>query len=296
MASIDQTAGCSQRHRAGRGTSPRSVQSTFDFISRVSFVPTSTSATLCFPPAHVSHLLAPPPTRTSSPQRERRPRLPHSSLPLPPRLPPCLQPAAPPQSKAEPRAHSMAGALLLVYTVSTILSALSTQQLSHLDRYSPVATLVFPLVHFGTLAVVAAVATWAKPSQGLERGGRKKAFAAGAASALGLLLRLWEMRHGDQRVCEALEVRHDSAPFDVKLTFSSPAGLSPPDAPPPRTHRPRAPFFITPSLAKHNLRRRFCRQHPPRWVLRHWNAGTRSRVDARTAAAPGRRYGVAFAA
>ncbi|GAA5857864.1 hypothetical protein JCM8547_006010 [Rhodosporidiobolus lusitaniae] len=107
---------------------------------------------------------------------------------------------------------------LLVSLVATVgLSAVSSRQLARLDRHSNLATLAFPLSHFGTLAVVAYALGWLRPrgvlgisaggGQGAgDAAGRKIAWGAGAASALALVLRLWEVRMGDHRLAEALEV------------------------------------------------------------------------------------------
>jgi hypothetical protein len=105
-------------------------------------------------------------------------------------------------------------ALLTAYGVAVALSALSSRQLAQLDRHSKLATLAFPLTHFGALGLLAVAIGVAKPRSsfgaagavGAEAGGRV-AWGAGAAAALGMVLRLWEVRMGDERVCEALEVR-----------------------------------------------------------------------------------------
>ncbi|GAA5841151.1 hypothetical protein JCM11251_003222 [Rhodosporidiobolus azoricus] len=107
--------------------------------------------------------------------------------------------------------------LLASYVATVLLSTWSTRRLARLARYSRLATIAFPLTHFATLSAIVfalgfvrqrgtfgAAAGWG--GQGGPAGGGRMAWLAGAASASGLVLRLWEMRLGEQRLCEALEI------------------------------------------------------------------------------------------
>ncbi|GAA5911611.1 hypothetical protein JCM6882_008053 [Rhodosporidiobolus microsporus] len=108
--------------------------------------------------------------------------------------------------------------LLASYAATALLSTLSTRQLARLARYSRLTTIAFPLTHFATLGAVALALGFWRPrgvfgaAAAVGGGGAatsvgaRVALGAGAASALGMVLQLWEMRIGEQRLSEALEI------------------------------------------------------------------------------------------
>ncbi|GAA5935868.1 hypothetical protein JCM10213_002143 [Rhodosporidiobolus nylandii] len=113
-------------------------------------------------------------------------------------------------------------ALLASYGATVLFATLSARQLGRLARHSRLTTLLFPLSHFGALSALAILVECLRSrgrfgagAEGVTgRGGTvvgegaasKIAYGAGAASALSMALRLWEVRQGETRLCEALEV------------------------------------------------------------------------------------------
>ncbi|GAA6018741.1 hypothetical protein JCM10207_005563 [Rhodosporidiobolus poonsookiae] len=108
-------------------------------------------------------------------------------------------------------------ALAAAYGAAILLSTLSTRQLDRFVRHSRTTSLAFPLAHFGALEAAVVVLgylqgrgmlSWATKGTGgqrIEAVPRRTAWLAGAVTALGLVLRLWELRVGDHRLGEALE-------------------------------------------------------------------------------------------
>ncbi|GAA5907430.1 hypothetical protein JCM6882_003859 [Rhodosporidiobolus microsporus] len=125
---------------------------------------------------------------------------------------PCDHNARPAGASAPPRI------LVAAYAANILLSTLSTRQLDSLAREFRFSTWALPLAHFAVLSAVALVAGCSRHSlqvgaavrreaAGFPDGGSAKvACAAGAASALSMVLRFYEMRTGEQQVYEALEV------------------------------------------------------------------------------------------
>ena len=116
--------------------------------------------------------------------------------------------------------------ILLSHLALVVVSAAAARQLSRLARLSSRSTVALPLAHFLVLALAALVYGWLRPSRThahtspsvLELGKgshlgataastRRQAWAAGAVVAACFNLRVWELRAGQPRLSEALEVR-----------------------------------------------------------------------------------------
>ncbi|GAA6032291.1 hypothetical protein JCM8097_008101 [Rhodosporidiobolus ruineniae] len=126
-----------------------------------------------------------------------------------------------PSSGLLPPRQGSARSLVVSYAATVLFGTLAARQLARLARDSHLSTLAFPLVHFAALGLIVFVVGCARGSRPVSPGGggfgrdaagggggvgRKAAWRAGAASALSLALRIWEVRMGSARLCEALEL------------------------------------------------------------------------------------------
>ncbi|BGP08616.1 hypothetical protein JCM10049v2_004463 [Rhodotorula toruloides] len=116
--------------------------------------------------------------------------------------------------------HVAGGKVLASWAALVVLSAWTSRlEATQLARHSRTVAAWFPLTHFSVLGAVLAVypllrgQSLARGGGGLELGGgaglardRRVGMAAGAAVALSLMLRVWEVRVGQERLCEAIEV------------------------------------------------------------------------------------------
>lgn len=123
--------------------------------------------------------------------------------------------------------HVAGGKVLASWAALVVLSAWTSRlEATQLARHSRTVAAWFPLTHFSVLGAVLAVypllrgQSLARGGGGLELGGgaglardRRVGMAAGAAVALSLMLRVWEVRVGQERLCEAIEVRPFLAVF-----------------------------------------------------------------------------------
>lgn len=117
--------------------------------------------------------------------------------------------------------HVAGSTVLASSTALVVLSAWASRlEATQLARHSRLVGACFPLMHFGALGALLTVYPLVRRKTGAARGGgglelgggtstrdRRLAVAAGAASALSLMLRIWEVRVGQERLCEAIEVR-----------------------------------------------------------------------------------------
>lgn len=125
-----------------------------------------------------------------------------------------------------PPIRPTARTVLASHAALILTATLAARQLARLARLSSRSTVALPLAHFVALALAALVYGWLRPIRGhahaapsaLELGkgshlgvnaasSRRQAWAAGAVVAVCLNLRVWELRSGQPRLSEALEVR-----------------------------------------------------------------------------------------
>ncbi|BGP40618.1 hypothetical protein JCM10450v2_004613 [Rhodotorula kratochvilovae] len=141
--------------------------------------------------------------------------------------------SAPPAQRAAPRT------VLLSYTALVVLSTCAARQLARLARISRSSTLALPLANFLILDLTALAFSRIRPGRSFSAGGpgaielgkgvhlgrgaptRGQAWLAGAAAALALNLRFWELRAGQTRLSEALEVFTIPAFLALAPYFSS---------------------------------------------------------------------------